>query len=330
MVAPIDDCFDLSDPIWNADYLEDVLYNGQHYGVSNWRPAVGNVILFNKRLCASLGVSDKELYELQKNNGWTWDKFLSYAQKCTKLGADENSSTYGFAWDGHYSPTNFMYSNGDVPVKRNGNSYIYNLNSTSNIEAIQFSSDLVHKYKVVPSTSTSGGTTLWKKGKVAFFSTAFWAYESYVDVLKDDGIGILLNPIGPKANDYINVTDTPSYFFIQPCVEDKELVAQLLTELVKPHEWDTSDYTTDYDPALSYLDSLFDDESAETLRMIKGRTIVDAGGYSTEFRSEIYWGDYGITDGVDPRTWTESKAATGQYYLDSVWSQEFTVTQAAE
>lgn len=329
LIVPLDDYFDFTDTVWNQDYHDFVSYNGQHYGISSWLPAIGEVILFNKRLCASYGVSDKELYDLQRAGNWTWDEFINYAKKFTKVGSSEDNSTYGFAPNGLLSATYHIYSNGDVPVIRNGNSYTYNLNSAKSVEAIQFCYDLFHKHKVTPSVlDSSSGGNLFKKGKVAFFQTAMWSFPEYAEAMKEDELGVLLLPKGPQSADYVNVTDTPMYLFMQPQVEDKEILAKLATELYTPQSW--SELYEGYDPASDYKDYYFDDESAETLRMITDKTVVECGAVSTEFRNKILWSDYGINSSTDPRTWADSTQATGQYYLDFVWSQEFTSTDDTE
>ncbi len=333
LVAPLDEYFDFTNPIWNQAYNEDMVYNGQHYGISNWSSAIGNVILFNKKLCAANGISAETLYKEFFDGKWTWDKMIEYAKKCTKIGSNDDNSTYGFMMDNSFSPLMWLYSNGSTPVLRDGNTYKYNLNSPDSIAAIQHCYDLVYKHKVTAKEINGTGATLFKKGKVAFFATAMWAFPSYVDSFKDSELGVLLYPKGPKAKDYVNVTDTPAYWFIQPMVEDKALVAQLVTEYNMPQEWQDS-YNPDdpdggylYDPAKAYEEYVFDDESLEVIRTINDKTIVEQGGVSTDFLTQILWGDFGISAGTDPRTWAESNAATGQYYLDSVWSQEFSVVE---
>ncbi|MFR8332301.1 MAG: extracellular solute-binding protein [Oscillospiraceae bacterium] len=81
---------------------------------------------------------------------WTWDDFLAAAQALTVTGDDGVVSQYGFAAGGWWPWwMSFMYQNGGRVLDENMENVV--VNSPENIEAINFYTDLVHKYKVAPS-----------------------------------------------------------------------------------------------------------------------------------------------------------------------------------
>lgn len=324
LIVPLDDYFDFTNPIWNAEYSEFTLYNNQHYGISNWSSAIGSVVMFNKRLCASYGISDEELYKCFFDGEWTWEKLAYYAQKCTKIGTNENDSTYGYGKSGVYSPWYTIYQNGSAPIIREGNKYTYNLTDEKAIAAMQFMYDLAYTYKVTPDLTYGTAERLFKKGKVAFMVTAMWAFPEYAEVLQDDEIGILLEPKGPSASDYVNITDAPAYWFMQPQTEDKALVAQLVTDMCTPREWAPNGGV--YDPAADYANYVFDDESIEVLRSIEGKTIAEYSAVSSDFKLAVLWSDFGLYSKTDPRTYAEANKASAQFMLDNVWTKDMTST----
>lgn len=326
LIVPLDNYFDFSDKTWNQSMNDEWSLNGKHYGISNWRDALGHVILFNKRICAENGITDSYLYDLQKKGEWTWDKLREFAIKCTKdTDNDGENDVFGF---GSYGtcPTNpepFVYANGASPVTVDKDfHYHYNLNDPRVIEAIQYCYDLYWVDQVSYMGSTDWGTWegLWRMGNTAFYSVASWNMFDYPEDLEDDEIGVLLIPKGPSAEDYVNAQSAPSGIFIQPMVQDKEAIAAIMTDFHRDYDWRLPN-----DAASQWKNWVFDDNSLESIDMVNGRTVSLMGEVSTYFRDNVLWSDWGIKSQTNPRSFVESMKAPCQASFDELWKSVLTL-----
>ena len=326
LIAPLDSYFDLSDTVtWNKSTNDEWAYQGKHYGITNWRDALGHVILFNKRVGAENGITDASLYDLQKKGQWTWDKLRELALKCTKdTNNDGQNDVFGFGAYGTSpaDPEPFVYSNGASPVKVDSNfHYTYNLNDPKVIAAIQFCYDLVWTDKVCYTGSTDWGTWegLWKMGKTAFFSVASWNMNSYKDDL-DDEIGVMMTPKGPSAKDYVNAQSAPAGIFMQPMVKDKDAIGALLTDYYKSYDWKQKT-----DAATQWTNWVSDQGSLDSINMVNGRTVSLMGEASTYFRDNVLWSDWGIKSQTNPRSFVESMQAACQQSFDDLISKKLSL-----
>ena len=321
-VVPLDEYFDLENEIYNQDMNDEWAVNGKHYGISTWKDALGHVIMFNKRILAENGIEAEELYELQANGEWTWEKLREYAIKCTKdTNNDGAIDVYGFGSYGTCPtcPEPFVYANGACPVKVDENfHYSYNLDDPKVIEAIQFCYDLYWVDQVCYTGSMAWGSWegMWRMGKTAFYSVASWNMYDYFEDLEDDEIGILLIPKGPSAEDYVNAQSAPSGMFMQPMIPENEraAIASIVTEWYGDYDW--KDENTVESQWENYV---HDDESLESIAMIEGRTVSILGEVSTYFRDNVLWNDWGIKQGVAPRTFVETMKASCQASFDELW-----------
>lgn len=311
LLAPLDDYFDLEDEAWNANVSNKWRIDGKMYAITEWPDALGHVILFNKRICAEAGITDTMLYDLQDKGEWTWDKLYELAQKCTRVENGETVS-YGF---GAYGPAPvavepFVYSNGATPVKMDDAMFPqFNLDDPAVIEAMDFGMKLAYDSKACYTGSTEWGfwEGMWKNGKIGFYSVASWNIGSSHEDLLDDEFGILYTPKGPRADDYVNVQSCPSGIMMQPMVEDKDAIAAIATDFFRPYDWKTNK-----EHYQLYIDTVFDDESLETIKGIKGRTVDGVGGACTWFRDNVLWSDWGILSKTPARTFVEQMKAPAE------------------
>lgn len=321
-VIPLDDYFDFDNPIYNSGINDEWMLDGKHYGITTWDDALGHVIMFNKRICAENGITDEYLYELQANGEWTWDKLRELAIKCTQDTDNDGAiDVYGFGSYGTCPtcPEAFVYANGASPVIIDENfHYTYNLDDPKVIEAIQFCYDLYWVDQVCYTGSMAWGSWegLWRMGKTAFYSVASWNMYDYFEDLEDDEIGILLIPKGPSANDYVNAQSCPSGMFMQPMVpeEERAAIAAIVTEWYSDYDWKEENTVV-----AQWENYVHDDESLETIDMINGRTVSILGEVSTYFRDNVLWNDWGIKQGVSPRTFVETMKASCQASFDELW-----------
>lgn len=120
---------------------EDVLWQGRTYGIPGEIDTVA--LAYNETMFKAAGLA------LPKN-GMTWSTLLKSAKALTKKRAD-GKQQYGF-----YSRNSSQEAWGSF-VRQNGGNFLNSsgtkgaLNSPRALEAIQFSVDLIHKYKVSPS-----------------------------------------------------------------------------------------------------------------------------------------------------------------------------------
>ncbi len=144
--------------------------NGVLYSIPNI-PST-RAIFYNKALFDKAGVP-------YPKDDWTYDDFLSAAQKLTGNGV------YGFVNEakGTYTLQQFVWTNGGKLISDDGKTVDGIMNSPQTAEALQWYADLVNKYKVSPSPSASttmgGGTEMFKTGKVAMFESGLWPLNDF-------------------------------------------------------------------------------------------------------------------------------------------------------
>lgn len=156
---------DLSDKEINKDeYLPNILemgkVDGKQYALI--RDAATFQMGYNKDMFDEAGVQ-------YPSDDWTWDDFLNAAKKLTKV---EGGKTVQFGIENYYT--------GEILVQ-NGGSYIsqdgktVTVDSPETIEAIQFGSDLINKYKVQPTSAQAQGmSNLFLTGKAGMKLMGPW------------------------------------------------------------------------------------------------------------------------------------------------------------
>ncbi|MGG4362947.1 sugar ABC transporter substrate-binding protein [Bacillus subtilis] len=156
---------DLSDKEINKDeYLPNILemgkVDGKQYALI--RDAATFQMGYNKDMFDKAGVP-------YPSDDWTWDDFLNAAKKLTKV---EGGKTVQFGIENYYT--------GEILVQ-NGGSYIsqdgktVTVDSPETIEAIQFGSDLINKYKVQPTSAQAQGmSNLFLTGKAGMKLMGPW------------------------------------------------------------------------------------------------------------------------------------------------------------
>lgn len=144
------DCLDFSESKWGNKTHEMASIGDAIYGMSGEYPEPKGGMYFNKRLLTEAGIDPQEIYDLQENMEWTWDKF---EEMCQKVAADTDS-------DGvvdRYAMANFtsvlyplaVYSNGGEFIGRDENGLYYNaLESEETIEALNWALDMLGKYEM--------------------------------------------------------------------------------------------------------------------------------------------------------------------------------------
>ena len=233
---------------------------------------------FNKSLLEREG--QPNIYELQKNGEWTWDKMLEMAKAVTKdLDGDGTVDQWAFGEDPlHVAAMAFLATNG-ANIVEDGK---FVLDSPAAIEALQFYQDLNTKYKVVgmrPEDSEwNWAYHEFGAGKIAFLPFFFWASDSQFGSPEDE-IGWALFPAGPKGE--ATSVYYPSNTVVVPVgVKDLDNVLYVWDQMWKPNP-DFID--PDEDPFSWLYTKFYDIESVE-----ESQYMMSVGGKFVTFTHEIF------------------------------------------
>jgi multiple sugar transport system substrate-binding protein len=160
----------------------------------------GNVLTFvgyNKKLFDEAGVPYPDNLTWDPQTGGT---LVETAKKLTKTDASGNITQYGLSWYSHPGALGaFIWSNGGEVLNEQQTS-AKPLMDDAPVEAIQFLSDLVNKYKVsyLPGLGIGSAANLdpWPVGKLAMSITHAWGGWT---AIKDFEWDIAPIPAGPKG-----------------------------------------------------------------------------------------------------------------------------------
>jgi len=142
------------------------------------------VIFYNKDLFDKAGVS----YPAE---GWTWNDFLTAAQKLTVKDASGKITQWGVqlpdGWGDPYWTRGILpiiYQNGGDIISPDGTKTTGYMDSDATVAALQWYSDLFLKEKVAPTkadVAALSGQDLFQTGKVAMLWTGVWPMSQYTE-----------------------------------------------------------------------------------------------------------------------------------------------------
>ena len=173
-MRPIDDLMAVPS---SAELVNDIapalknslMYKGKNFLVpDSWN---NMCIHYNTKIFKEAGIeSPKE--------DWTWDDFLSTAQKLTT--GEGNNKVWGFgipAFNFGLQPW-FLTATGSGTLTDDWTKS--NLDNPGSLEAMQFLYDLVYKHKVSPTTEGTNNGELFAAGKMAMTAAGHWPIQSYI------------------------------------------------------------------------------------------------------------------------------------------------------
>ncbi len=201
------DCLDFSQEYWNQAMRELGTVNGATYLMTARTPEPRGGMYFNKRLLKEAGIDPQEIYDLQENMEWTWEKF---EEICKQIHVDTDNDgivdRYAMVCDATSMFYEAVYSNNTDIIGRDENGkYINTVESDATMQALNWAIDMMDKYRYMPDGAE------WDYWKTAFVNGegAFIAYDAYAssNEFKDmeDDFGFVCFPMGPNATDYCNV-----------------------------------------------------------------------------------------------------------------------------
>jgi ABC-type glycerol-3-phosphate transport system substrate-binding protein len=218
LLYPVSDAksvdFSVTTPVpWTKSVLDAFTFGGKAYafspeGTGGSQHESG--VYFNKRLFEEAGINPDTPYDMQKAGTWTWDAFLDI---CKKLTRDTNNDgiidTYALATLSTETLDAIVASNGANYVGKDASGKLVNATGTPEfLEALQYSVRLNTEGVLMPQPANSN----WDWFKAAFHDgqAAMRVDETYVgQELRDmvDDWGYVFFPKGPRASDYITVSD---------------------------------------------------------------------------------------------------------------------------
>ncbi|MCB9799836.1 MAG: sugar ABC transporter substrate-binding protein [Candidatus Omnitrophica bacterium] len=150
-------------------------------------------VFYNKKLFDEAGVE-------YPTDEWTWDDMLRMARALTKKDAAGRTVQYGFygwAWQ------DFIYGNGGALVDNVKHPTKTLLDTPNSIEGLQFYSDLINLYKVMPTPVAlanmgMGVDLMFASGRLAMFLSGIWETPSLRNY--DFEWDIAMFPKGPKGD----------------------------------------------------------------------------------------------------------------------------------
>ncbi|MEK6647275.1 MAG: sugar ABC transporter substrate-binding protein [Candidatus Firestonebacteria bacterium] len=194
----------------------------EEFGLNDYQPNIRKVIQFREKVwMLPLGFHsfvlyyNKTMFDKEKikypDKNWGWSDFLDAAKKLTKdTNGDGRIDQYGFS---SYLNINYLslwiYGNGGRIVDESGKKVM--LDHKEAIEALQFISDLINKYKVVPREAVTTGEMqsnvvqdYFANGKAGMFILGAWCIPRFREEIKSFDWDIAPFPKG-KANRRCNL-----------------------------------------------------------------------------------------------------------------------------
>jgi len=218
---------------WNKIVNDVFTFNNKIYAFT---PGYGGsfhatILVWNKRLFKEAGLDPNLPYDLQKNNQWTWDKFLEICKKLTRdINNDGKIDIYAM-------PSDFATEILDAFVAGNGAMYVDKdpitgklVNATTRpefVEAVQFYLKLRDEKVMMEKPQDAKWdwfVPAFNDGKVAMRFDLQYIVNNF-STLKDDW-GMVLPPRGPKAKNYTVFTD--ENVMVIPATYKKEQVDAIM------------------------------------------------------------------------------------------------------
>ena len=287
------DCLDFSEAKWQQSGLHKKLSKGDSiYGMRGIAPEARGGMYFNKRLLEEAGYTAEDIYNLQENGEWTWDKFVEI---CSKIQADTDNDgvidryamvNFGSTFYGSAVASN----NGDFIRMENGK-YVNALETNETLDALNWALDMLttYDYPQPEGSEWNYWAEAFTTGKGVFIAGE--AYQAGQDwgTMEDD-FGFVCFPKGPAASDYTNIYNDNVYA-IPACYDAEKawkiaFAYNLYTEPVPGYE--------DYNDALSgYYNNFRDTESVDltiTRLMENGRVTYHSMIPGLDLGPDLIWG----------------------------------------
>jgi ABC-type glycerol-3-phosphate transport system substrate-binding protein len=248
-IQPIEQWLDINDPKYIDWMKSGGSYKGHQYGLVDSAPSPYG-IFYNKTLVQKLGLEDP--YELQQKGEWTWEKFREFAKKATKdTNGDGKTDVFGVA--GAYGKVKgfaeqMIYTNkGSIDKDANGE-LKFSLNSENAIQALQYISDLYNVDKSIMQPIPEDASKEFIASKGVMYAGFSWELSGLKDGMKDQQLGYVFFPKGPKADKYVSYTPFGNMFMVSKYSKNAEIALHIMDEIslneegrkLSEQSWETS------------------------------------------------------------------------------------------
>ncbi len=220
--------YGLDKGVFNDATVDFMTKDGVCYGVS-WGTAVEprQGVFFNKKVLEDANIDWNELYDLQANKEWTWDKMEEYMDKVQRdVDLDGELDVYALTGNGDDVTIALVVSNeADFYGYNDAGKLVPTINSDAMLEALQRRIDW-NKY-MRPNEQWDDYQRFWPEGNVAFMiGQSYEGFNGNSTINQLDGEwGFVAIPMGPKAERYTSCAD--NNVFGIPNVYDEETSLKL-------------------------------------------------------------------------------------------------------
>jgi len=253
-LTPLDDLgvFDFTQEKWNKTMMKYGTYKGKHYSMAVGKMAPYAGLFWNKTLFERENLPD--LYELQRNYEWTWEKFREIAIKATR-DTDGDGSIDQWGLDGVGGQGQFVASNNAFIVKLVDDKPVFGLTDPRAVEALQFYQDLKINDKVhftAPADAAwDYGLGQFAAGKTAMFMGSYWMTSMIKDSMQDE-FGFVFFPMGPQATEYTSEFSGFNFPVMSSALENPVEVALFWDAFTEPYpDEEPDDWIADYENGAS-------------------------------------------------------------------------------
>ncbi len=239
LILPINDYIDFELDLWKQyTHFFGLIYPEKIYAMNMGANTLANIGLwYNKEILDREGISD--LYEYLDKGAWNWNMFIEVAIKTTK-DFDGNGIVDQWGVGGAsvaYLAQGILYSNKGTIVSKSADTgkFVYNLDGSNSLKAMQLFSDLYNTYKV----AATGAESQFKNNKMTMFAQTMW----YGTTLKGYGlknICFISFPFGPDNTEGRQTSQAGgnhSYFY-PVTLDDPEAVVNAIAYWT--NSWDES------------------------------------------------------------------------------------------
>ena len=227
------DLVDLTAEKWNKGDLEFMTKGGNVYGVYTGPTEPRQMLYFNKRILEEANIDPESIYDLQKEDKWTWDALLDMLAQITK-DTDNDGIIDVWGMTGNFTDLNLIavFSNGGsfFDYDENGK-LVPTMNSDAALEAFTYAKTIYDSYFSQPAEGAAWDYFIqdFKDGNAGFLMhqgySGFKSQDTNTE-LKDmeDEWGAVAFPT-PKGGNYVTIAS--DNFWIIPNVYDAETTAKI-------------------------------------------------------------------------------------------------------
>ena len=269
--------------------------NGVCYGVSGGKYIEPRqVVFFNKKVLEAANIDWEELYDLQANMEWTWDKFEEYMDKVLENADTDNNGEadlYALTGNGDDVTIALVVSNeADFFGFDADGKLIVTIDTPEMKDALQRRIDWGTKY-MRPNENWDDYMKFWPEGNCAFIiGQSYEGFNGNSNVNAcEDPWGCVAIPMGPNAQRYTSAAD--NNVFGIPAIYDEETSLKLQQIYTLYRQNPLSDEDSWSIPYYALTDDRAVDETYAMLREGENATIMKFNyiGDRNSSVTEILW-----------------------------------------